>query len=304
MLQHLTKIRVIIILAVAMMTSCVAGEYNAPSHMRVMSDNSANQSYQVTTSTEVARIGETSQRFEIRHGDCGKHDCNNDRRRIEVVESNGDLEAHPGQQRWYGWSIYLAGDFRDLGDTNTTLGQVKLNDWREPIWNFNAREGGRLDFEYKPGGNHRGIECRGVAAISQMRGRWTDIVIFSDFSYEISPGQPSVSVWINGRLVCSGRTPLITREMVDYANNTQITLRYGIYNSYISRWLNANRTLPVNTEQFVDGHDGSGGNITSAAQRPFDIDWGVTLPTQVVYYDEVRIGDSREEVDVRMRHPN
>jgi hypothetical protein len=271
--------------------------------MRVMREDAANRPYQFTTSTEVARVGETSQRFEIRHGDCGNYDCNNDRRRIEVNEYDGDREARVGQTVWYGWSIYLPSDFTDFGRYGpTTLGQAKLIRWRPPVWNFNAMRGS-FYMEYRPLGQHEPIECR-TASLSQMRGRWTDVVVYANYDRENPNGAPMFQTWINGRLVCSDNRPLITSAMVQSAGRDSITLRYGIYNSYVSRWLNANRTRSVITEGFNDYHTDSGGTNNSVTATPFDIDWGVELPTQVVFYDEVRIGRSREDVDVRMRHPN
>ena len=41
----------------------------------------------------------------------------------------------------------------------------------------------------------------------------------------------------------------------------------------------------------------------SVTNKPWEFDWGVKLPTQVVYYDEVRIGSSREEVDFNLNNP-
>ncbi len=38
----------------------------------------------------------------------------------------------------------------------------------------------------------------------------------------------------------------------------------------------------------------------SPSPTPFKYDWGVTLPTHVIFYDEMRYGQRREDVDVRM----
>jgi len=288
---------------VLMLSGCVAGEYNAPSHLRVFPGSSANKPYQLTTSTEVARVGETAQRFEIRHDDCGRdYDCQNDRRRIEVSEGDRDAHARVGNVRWYGWSMYLPNDFQHLGRSGTILGQTKLSDWRSPLWDFNAREG-YFAFNYRPLGEHHSTDCR-ISSISKMRGRWTDIVVYSDYGYENPNNSAMVQVWVNGRLACSSNRPSVTPEMVRTAGRTEIRFRYGIYNSYVSRWLNDNKTRPVTTTGFTDFHADSGGSNSSVAQRPFEIDWGVELPTQVVFYDQVRIGRSREDVDVRLRHPN
>ena len=49
-----------------------------------------------------------------------------------------------------------------------------------------------------------------------------------------------------------------------------------------------------------------GGPITekttepNSARNPFEIDWGIKVPKQVVYFDEMRIGNSIEEVDINL----
>lgn len=61
--------------------------------------------------------------------------------------------------------------------------------------------------------------------------------------------------------------------------------------------------MSVAAKAFNDQHSVStGGTQTSrsATSEPFSYDWGVELPTQIVFYDEMRYGSSREQVDVRM----
>ena len=43
------------------------------------------------------------------------------------------------------------------------------------------------------------------------------------------------------------------------------------------------------------------GSTVSLVTRD-SIDWGVKLPTQVVYYDEIRIGPTRESVDINLNN--
>jgi len=297
------RLRILALTMVALMSAgCVTSEYNVPSNMRVERENSANNPYQMTVSSDVARAGETSQRFEIRHGDCGPYDCNNDRRRIEAIQNDGPSEARPNQSRWYGWSIYLPQDFQDLTPTNTHLGQVKIVNWRHPIWAFTVRNGS-LIFEHRTNGQDNVQTCR-IASLNQVRGRWTDLVVFSDFSYDSGDDSPTLQVWRNGQLVCSETRTIVTKEMAAASRSSSIYMRIGIYNSYVSRWLNANKTRSVDAVSFNDVHGQTGTSIRSAAQRPFDYDWGVQLPTQVAFYDEVRIGYSREAVDVRMIYDN
>ena len=72
-----------------------------------------------------------------------------------------------------------------------------------------------------------------------------------------------------------------------------------IYNSHISNWLDKNKTKEVDAKEWKDTHkDSSGSVISSKAKNPFEVDWGVKVPKQVVYFDEMRIGNSRESVDI------
>jgi hypothetical protein len=190
--------------------------------------------------------------------------------------------------------VYLPADFRDLSPANTLLGQVQLQGWRAPQWNFNARDGALLfGINDEPG------DCR-ATSLANMRGRWTDIVVMAHYSTERT-GDETIGVWVNGRKACSSSQPVLTQEMLRTSQTNALRFKYGIYNGYISRWLQRNATRQVNTSSFLDVHDDSGRVIRSATSRPYDYDWGVELPTQVVFYDEVRIGFTREEVDVRMQ---
>lgn len=242
-----------------------------------------------------ARAGKRSERFELRHGDCGSDygwsDCENDRQRIERAEQPKDRMQSVGKATWYGWSVFLNPDFRHIGPANTTLGQLKMTGWREPIWFLNARENGiwimfaNLD------------ACR-IGRVSQWRGRWVDIVIFAD--YRSTPnGQETFAVLVNGNKVCSRNKPLVTKEMVAKSKGTTY-IKYGIYNSYVSRWLTRNKTKPVKVSGFSDRHSKSGLVVSSATKTPFAYDWGVKLPTQVVFYDEMRFGKTRQDVDIRL----
>ena len=135
-----------------------------------------------------------------------------------------------------------------------------------------------------------------------MRGRWTDIVVFADYSLQNQSGEAMVRVWVNGRQMCSGYQPLVTQEMLTHAQTDRIYFKYGIYNSYVSRWLNIHGTRPRGASQFNDYHADSGGSSYSPSATPFAYDWGVQLPTQVVFYDEVRVGTSRQDVDILLRY--
>ena len=43
--------------------------------------------------------------------------------------------------------------------------------------------------------------------------------------------------------------------------------------------------------------------VSTVLKKNCEFDLGVKLPTQVVYYDEIRIGPTRKSVDINMNNP-
>lgn len=283
----------------ACQTTVNTGELNSPKYMKMVPGNNTGKPYQFTTSTEQAREGETSQRFELRHGDCSKYDCTNDRQRVELLEESWPNGIKVGEKAWYGWSMYLDNNFPNFGPrTVTILGQAKLPFWRSPLWSISV-ENNQLKFVYSPRGAYDPIDCY-IMSADGIRGKWTDILVFVDYDTEYT-GQHMLKVWINGKLSCTSTQPLITQKMLEVTNKDYLMFRYGAYNAYVSRWLNRNKTKEVDVAAFNDIDVNGGGNTMSITARPFEVDWGVELPSTIVYYDAVRIGETREEVDVRMK---
>ena len=245
-------------------------EQNGPdnAYMRIYKDSTANQPYTLTVSDDVARTGNTSQRFEVRHGDCGiEYDCHNDRRRVELSEGRkqGKYHAYIGDQRWYAYSFYLLEDFVDLKPTNTHLGQMMHGG--KPIWALNLLND-YAEVEYVPGPVDITRYCVGVP-ISELRGRWTDVLVYADYSYNNDNNKDMFQYYINGKMVCSSKKPFMHPKRTQEKKEKHLQFKYGIYNSYISRYHN-------------EGH-------------------GDILPTQVVYYDNVRIAKDRESIDLNTK---
>lgn len=191
---------------------------------RIENEVGANRRYGFSRVRGHTRLGKRSQRFEIRHGDCGGDkcwdDCTNDRQCVERKEDPKDCIQHVGSQVWY----------------------------------------------------------------------------------SPSPSGPSVVLYLNGQKVCTYSKPLVTPAMAKMPEG-DLYVKYGIYNSYVSRWLNRNKTQPVAASALEDRFrlsNGTQGASDSPAASPFKYDWGVKLPTQIAFYDEMRYGRSREQVDVRM----
>jgi hypothetical protein len=267
---------------------------------------SHNQNYGITSATDIVRAGKKSQRFEARHGDCdsfGWNDCKNDRRRIErAFELGANIE---NKTNWTGFSIYIPEDFVDVDPANTTVGQVKLVGYKAPMWNMVASKGG-LRFIANASGNNN---CM-VVRMDDLRGKWTDIQIGVDWSTnkEFQKGAfewgSFAEIWANGKQVedCYFPEPILQKQFLkDRKKKFKSNFHYdwGIYNAYVSRWLYENKTKNVTLNGYSDTHLVTGRSSSSPTNEPWSVDWGVKFPTQVVFFDEIRLGKSREEVDVR-----
>lgn len=264
---------------------------------RIETEVGANRRYGFQRVRGHTRLGRRSQRFEIRHGDCGGNkywdDCTNDRQRVERKEDPKDRIQRVGSQVWYGWSMFLDPNYPDLGKTNAAFGQVKMRNWRAPIWMIKLKQG-RFALNL-----HAQDNCY-FGRLADFRGRWVDFTLYADYSP--SPSGPSVILYVNGKKVCTYTKPLVTNAMAKVQDG-DLYLKYGIYNSYVSRWLDRNKTRPVAALALEDRFSlssGAQGASDSPAAAPFRYDWGVELPTQIAFYDEMRYGSSRAQVDVRM----
>ncbi len=242
-----------------------------------------------------SRRGDLSQRFEIRHGDCGRSsgwdDCNTDRARIERKEGPKNAFSKPGTGIWYGYSLYIPQDFVSLGRGNTSLSQAKVEGDLMPLW--------QLVFNDKPYVFWSDGQTCSIGSLAMWRGKWNDITIYAHYG---EGGQKIYfQLYRNGVLLCERKKPIMHRSM--WGKLQKIGMKYGIYNSFVSRYLAAKATKPVQLEGYSQNQS-SGTTSRSPAQSPFKIDWGVELPTHVIYYDEMLAGYRREDVDVRIREKN
>lgn len=236
------------------------------------------------------RRGGQAQRFEIRHGDCGKNsgwnDCTTDRQRVEMKERPKNSMSKPGKGVWYGYSILIPSDFVSLGKANTTLGQVKAEGWSTPMWWLTFNDRPYIKFA-------DGRTCN-LGALGSWKGRWVDLVVFAHYGHS---GQPVYfQLFKDDKLLCQLKTPFMPAE---FARKTpKLGLKYGIYNSFVSRYLAQQGRTPPEVKAYAQTHEG--GKSRSPSPTPFEYDWGVRLPTHVIYYDEMRFGSRREEVDVKL----
>lgn len=231
---------------------------------------------------EPVRAGLVSERYEVREGDCGGTDCTSNGYRSEVRLSPQRTQARIGEDIYYGWSFYnqnIASYPQEIA-FGTILGQWKMGGPAAPSIMFVQvgrgeayRNGSRSHdvvvqlsdanegFEWGRARNH-GIVCR-LFSIDQARGRWTDIVMNTNFG---TGNDGYLRIWVNGRQRCDYRGP------ISFETSTALypgpNHRRGIYVGHTDRW---------------------------DAVRP-----NTLRPTLITYYDEFRIGRERADVDIRM----
>lgn len=225
------------------------------------------KSYAWTYVKDIVKAGEKSQRFELRSGDCGSesnwNDCATDRERAEVSTRDYN-KIYPGKEKWLRFYIYIPEDFKTSEEVKTTLGQIHR--WggpavvnpntgvkeHPPLFQFIAiKDQFELCWQHpreKLNGRY-GCKIINLDSISNMKGKWTEVKL----NFNTNTENGFAKVFINGKQKGKINRP------ISLADPDYFYVKYGIYNSYVSR------------------NNGP-------------------MPTQVVYFDEMELVDKEEEL--------
>lgn len=221
-----------------------------------------------------ARAGKFYQRFELREGDCfpdsggGWNDCKTDRERFEF--SSKPRQSPEGKQ-CYGYSLMLDENFQSVHPTNTDLGQV------HQTGGPSGKAGGFKSFPplIQIGAKYDQLvfgwhELTGDEKNITDHKRQFELAklsdmkgVWTDISFCLDFENKRMDAWVNGE-----KKVEVLRSPINFKPR-KIYFKYGIYRSFVSRYKNRNGSIP----------------------------------TQIVYYDEVRRGVSIEKVD-RNINPN
>lgn len=224
----------------------------------------------------LVRLGNKSERFEVRHGDCFQissdwNDCKMDRERAEL-SSHDTKKFKPNSNIWLGWSIYIPEDFSMGYKMLTIAGQLhreggprvgsgkSLN--MPPLFAFfiASNAAGLAIWDTKNGDKMLPSYIFSTKDVKRdMFNRWTDIVV----NYNNEGGVGRIALFVNGK-------KLGTKEKVEIGKPDFYYFKYGIYRSHLSGHLKAK---------------------------------GSPLGTQVIYFDEVKSGNSFIDVSVNPRNP-
>lgn len=216
----------------------------------------------------LSREGKRSQRFEVRSGDCGWSDgwsdCDNDRERSEV--SVKKVWKH-GTDQWIAFSVFLPTDFKTSSKVRTTVGQVKMKGGPTGFAGGFRSEPGVFQMEMQ--GDRYFLR---VHALSGPFENVRDDIV----DYPIASIRSMRGKWTDFVIRLNTQGTPGTLEV--YKNGKQVAVhkysqnykpksyyfKYGIYRSFVSR------------------HGGP-------------------MPTQVIFFDEVRMGRSYEKVAVELQ---
>ncbi len=246
---------------------------------------------------EPVRRGETSERFELRLGDCDGSDCPNGRARTEIREVVSEAKAKLNTDIWYGYSFLNGnvGSVTKATSPGAVFGQWKLDGDLPPVFRMTQQAATESNFAAcdpsvcSPMGaatddvvveledmhitrqwgaaQNNGAVCR-LFNMQAAQGKWMDIVVNTNFATD---GNGYLRIWVNGELRCNYFGGLVSPQGFLNANAVP-THRRGIFAASTKRW---------------------------AAQPT-----AAGMPNMVVYYDEFLVGKSRAEVDTRLREAN
>ena len=259
-------------------------------------------------SKEIFRLGKYSQKFTLSHEmGCSKSDCGDSRQGTNVGDSQRYERTTQKRspfigKHWVAFSFYIPGEWSNIDPVQTILTQYKQHGIENPLWKFAINKG---KFELGLGPHTRfsnllqTYKCE-LLDVKELSNKWTDIMMYVDYSMKDNSDDnyEFMTVWVNGKEKCSWTDPVNQkgsdktdfqwREAGEYAG--WWTINYGLYRWPVSDYLRRNGTN-YNYE-FVR----SSGNA-------FKFDWGVELPTQTIYFDEFRIGNTKESVQLDPNNP-
>ena len=234
------------------------------------------KNFQLITNPDEARRGEKYQRFEVADGDCfgtdDWNDCETDRERVEF--SATPMQKPSGKQ-CFAFSIMLDESFQSASPTNTSLGQIHQEGGPKgamegiksnpPLIQFDVKNDFYdLNWHVLSGSVNNVMDKSVFYQLIPINDMKSK---WTDISFCLDFANKNISVWVNGdKKVNIDKAPMNAKFIP-----SAIYFKHGIYRSFISKYKSSHGT---------------------------DI-----MPTQIVYYDEVRRGSSIDEVDFNI-NPN
>ena len=234
--------------------------------------NTTSWGYKLVSSPEPVRAGVKSQRFEVRKGDCGEDDgwsdCKNDRERSEVTTKQS---IYPESEMWFSWSFFIPQDYKPSDKVTTTIGQIHQRGVVLPGQSSTAR---------------------GMASFPPLLQFDTVGNIFGTTYHKLSRNSTTVADW--GEFEPITNVTKLRGKWTDVVVHFKPTTEDGILEIFINGKLErvVNNPMLVKPDNFYLKY----GIYRSFVSKEKE----VGVPTQVVYFDEVRMGKTRMEVDAQL----
>ena len=247
-------------------TSSISGFTHHTNHM-----DHNDYNFQYIKDKTKARAGKYFQRFELRDGDCfgddNWSDCENNRERVEF---SAEPQQRPVKKQCYGYSLMLSKEFIDTHPTNTSLGQIQQKGGPTgtaeglasfpPLIQIDAFLGGLHLNWHVLSGSKTNVIDRGYHYELKRLKNMKEV--WTDISFCLDFENKRMDVWVDGV-----QKVKILKSPISFVPK-EIYFKHGIYRSFISKYKERKKKNKI--------------------------------PTQVVFYDEIRRGNSIEEVDINI----
>lgn len=227
--------------------------YNKLSVTRSLS--TTDYGYTVVESPHPVRAGQYSQRFELRAGDCGIqpewNDCETDRSRSEVIV---DQNMYAGDEYWFSYSVFFPSDFEAPANLKSTIGQIKPRGGPVGTYAGFLSKPNLFQF-YAKGDEYNLCWMEVISSQGDTMCRDIKLVRLSD---------------VKGR-------------WIDIALQFSTNLYNGFAKVYVNGELKGSYDKPIVTYDAIDffAKYGIYNTLISRNDGP--------MPTQIVYFDEVKI---------------
>jgi Polysaccharide lyase len=236
------------------------------------------------------RAGQISQRFELRDGDCEPDQTMCQIGRIHF-ELTSNLKLKLGDEKWIALSIYLPKDF-DGDKLDTTLfqmhhsgGQTVMNDnggSQHKLFSIGCfKNDFFVDYRELTGTpEDKKFRDSKIGNCESMKNKWTDLI----FHINLEKENGFLEIYSNSKKIFDVRKG----QKYQYTTVDDVVVN-GI-----------KKTNFINKD--VDFFNATYGVYITNAQKYRD-KTGNAVPKTVAFYDEIRIGNDRSEVDLKSTTP-
>lgn len=236
-----------------------------------------------------ARSGTMSQRFELRNGDCTvmripgnshPHDwgCNHDRERSEVMHTMW----RPGADKWIGFSVKVDDDWsKSQRNHCTSIFQIKQHENNVYQGNKPGSKSGNYNQGHYIGGHPvmMGQICGGNFGVAI---KWTG---FEDNKFNGWEKTQNITMGSVSHIKGGWNDIVMRWDTSDYRNKNSV-LEFYVNGQLAGKWENITSDFFPSNYVFKYG-----------LYRSYMNQWGVTSKTQVIHFDEVRVGRSFDAVN-------